>query len=357
MPAVMRVVVIGASGNVGTALVRRLRREPDIEIVGVARRLPPPDGIEWHRHDIGTAAVDELAGTFRGADAVIHLAWQIQPSHDQWALYRTNVLGSRTVIAAAAAAGVSTLVFASSLGVYAPGPKRSYVTEDWPRTGVIESSYSRHKVLVERLLDEAEAAHPGLRVIRLRPGLIFQRASATEIGRYFAGPLLPARLLRFGRLPLVPSHPRLRVQAVHADDVAEAYARALRSDARGAFNVAAGPVLDAAVAARLFHGVEVPVPAVLLQGAASLTWWLRLQPVDVGWIALGLGAPLMSTDRISRELGWQPAHDAESALLELVRGLADRAGTDTPPLSADPAKPGRLGGLVRGRLPGVGNPY
>jgi nucleoside-diphosphate-sugar epimerase len=353
----VRIVVVGASGNAGTALVRRLRQEPDIEIAGVARRLPPPDGIDWHRHDIGTASVDELAATFRGADAVVHLAWQIQPSHDQRALYRTNVLGSRTVIAAAVAAGVGTLVFASSLGVYAPGPKRAYVTEDWPRTGVFESSYSRHKVLVERLLDRAEAEHPGLRVVRLRPGLIFQRSSATEIGRYFAGPLLPARLLRFGRIPVVPSNPRLRVQAVHADDVAAAYLLALRGDAHGAFNVAAGPVLDAAVAARLFRGVEVPVPAVLLQTAASLTWRLRLQPVDAGWVALGLAAPLMSTDRITKELGWQPAHDAESALLELVRGLADRAGDDTPPLSADPSQPGRVGGLVRGRLPGVGDPY
>ncbi len=353
----MRVVVVGASGNVGSALVRRLRLEPDIEIAGVARRLPPADGVEWHSHDIGTASVDELAATFAGADAVVHLAWQIQPSHDQRALYRTNVLGSRTVIAAAVAAGVGTLVFASSLGVYAPGPKRAYVTEDWPATGVIESSYSRHKVLVEGMLDQVAAARPEMRVVRLRPGLIFQRASATEIGRYFAGPLLPARLLRFGRIPVVPSHPRLRVQAVHADDVAEAYLLALRGDARGAFNVAAEPVLDAAVAARLFHGVPVPVPAPLLHAAASLTWWLRLQPVDAGWIEMGLAAPLMATDRIIKELGWHPAHDAESTLLELVQGLADGAGADTPPLSTDPAKPGRPGGLAHGRLPGVGDPY
>src|SRR4029453_15824561 len=120
----------------------------------------------------------------------------------------------------------------------------------------LESSYSRHKALVERLLDRVESDHPTLRVVRLRPGLIFQRESGTEIGRYFAGPLLPARLLRFQRIPLIPSHRALRVQAVHADDVAEAYARVLRSDVRGAFNVAADPVLDPAVAARVFHGVR-----------------------------------------------------------------------------------------------------
>jgi UDP-glucose 4-epimerase len=354
----MRVVIVGASGNAGTALVRRLRQEPDVEIVGVARRLPPPDEIQWHSCDIGApGAAETLAGIFAGADAVVHLAWQIQPSHDQRVLYRTNVLGSLAVAEAVVRAGVPSLVFASSVGVYKPGPKHAYVKESWPRTGVIESSYSRHKVLVESLLDRVEADHPALRVVRLRPGLIFQRSSGTEIGRYFAGPLLPARLLRYQRIPVIPSHRSLRMQAVHADDVADAYARVLRSDLRGAFNVAAGPVLDPAVAARVFHGVQVPVPGWLLHAAASLSWRARLQPVDAGWVELGLKAPLMSCDRIAAELGWRPGHDAVSALTELVGGLAERAHADSPPLSGDPSLPGRLGGLVRGRLPGSGNPY
>jgi len=353
----MRVVIVGASGNAGTALVRRLRTESDTEIVGVARRLPSPDGLEWHSHDIGTATVEELADTFRGADAVVHLAWQIQPSHDQRVLYRTNVLGSATVAGAAVRAGVPALVFASSVGTYAPGPKDGYVSEKWPATGVLESSYSRHKALVEHLLDKVADDHPTMRVVRLRPGLIFQRQSGTEIGRYFAGPLLPAPLLRFQRIPVIPSHPRLRVQAVHADDVAEAYARVLRSDVRGAFNIAAGPVLDPALAAEMFHGVQVPVPGLLLSAAAELSWRLRLQPVDPGWVAMGLKTPLMSCDRAAAELGWRPARDAASSLRELIAGMAERAHGDTPPLSGDPALPGRLGGLVRGRLPGSGNPY
>jgi UDP-glucose 4-epimerase len=353
----MRVVIVGASGNHGTALVRRLRREPDVEIVGVARRLPPPDDLEWHSHDIGTAPVDELAATFRGADAVVHLAWQIQPSHDQRVLYRTNVLGSRNVAEAVVRAGVPTLVFTSSVGVYAPGPKDGFVTEAWPHTGMIESSYSRHKALAEGLLDRMEAEHPALRVVRVRPGLTFQRLSGTEIGRYFAGPLLPARLLKLQWIPVIPSHPALRVQAVHADDLADAYARVLRADVRGAFNVAAGPVLDPAVAARVFRGVQIPVPGFALHAAASLSWRLRLQPVDAGWVEMGLKAPLMSCDRIAAELGWRPEHDAVSALKELVAGMADRASDDTPPLSGDPALPGRLGGLLKGRLPGTGNPY
>jgi nucleoside-diphosphate-sugar epimerase len=272
-------------------------------------------------------------------------------------LFRTNVLGSREVARAALSAGVGTLIQASSVGVYSPGPKDAFVTEDYPRRGVVRSSYSRNKALVERMLDGIESEHPGLRVVRVRPGLIFQRASGTEIARYFAGPLLPARLLRHQRIPIIPAHPNLRLQAVHADDVADAYARILRSDARGAFNIAAGPVLDARVAADVFHGVPVRVPAPVLAGAAAMSWRLRLQPVDAGWLELALKAPLLWCGRAEAELGWRPRRDAVTSLRELVAGIAERAGAPSPPLSGDPDLPGRPGGLVRGRLPGTGDPY
>lgn len=328
----------------------------------MARRLPDPvgayAGASWHSVDIGQEdATERLTEVFAGADAVVHLAWQIQPSHDQRLLYRTNVLGSRAVARAVLRSGARALVHASSVGVYSPGPKDAFVRENWARAGVLESSYSRHKALVERMLDAVESEHPTLRVVRLRPGLIFQRAVGTEIGRYFVGPLLPARLLRPQWIPVVPSHPGLRMQAVHADDVADAYARAILSDVHGAFNIAAGPVLDPRVAARAFHGVRLPVPGIALAGAAAASWWLRLQPIDAGWVRLALKAPLMSCDRAATELGWRPTRDAVDALKELVAGMADRAHGDGPPLSADPALPGRLGGLLRGRLPGTGNPY
>jgi nucleoside-diphosphate-sugar epimerase len=358
----MRVVIVGATGNAGTALLRRLAAEDDVEVAGVARRLPADTGVyrgvEWHALDVGRDdAAEPLAGILRGADAVVNLAWQIQPSHDQRRLYRTNVLGAREVVRAALRAGVPSLVQASSVGVYAPGPKDAYVRESWPHTGVLASSYSRHKALVERMLDDVEAAHPTLRVVRVRPGLIFQRVAGTEIARYFAGPLLPAGLLRPQRVPVIPAHPRLRLQAVHADDVADAYAKVLRADLRGGLNLAAGPVLDPKVAASVFSGVPVRVPRIALTGAAALSWRLRLQPIDAGWVHLALAAPLMSSERARVELGWRPQRDAVDALHELVAGMADHAHAETPPLSGDPDLPGRWGGLAHGRLPGTGDPY
>src|ERR687886_1614175 len=244
-PLGMRVVVIGATGNVGTAVLRALEGETAVdEIVGVARRrpdTPPPAKTTWATADISR---DELEPLLDGADCVVHLAWLIQPSRDKSITHATNVTGSARVFEAAARAGVPAIVYASSIGTYAPGPKDHGVDEAWPTTGVPSSFYSRHKAAVERELDRFEAEHRDVRVVRLRPGLIFQRAAATGIRRLFAGPFLPSPLVRRELIPVVPRHPRLRTQAVHSDDVADAYRRAIVSDARGPFNVAADPPLD-----------------------------------------------------------------------------------------------------------------
>jgi nucleoside-diphosphate-sugar epimerase len=187
--------------------------------------------------------------------------------------------------------------------------------------------------------------------------LTFQRAAASQIARYFIGPLAPLSLLRLGRLPAVPGARQLRLQAVHADDVADAYARAVLSDVRGAFNIAAEPVLDADRVAARFGGRAVPTPPALLRAAAGLTWHARLQPVEPGWIELAATAPVMSTRRAESELGWSPRTGAMDALVELLDGMAHREGTDAPALRRRPAATVRLVRMLAGRLPGHGDPY
>jgi nucleoside-diphosphate-sugar epimerase len=336
----MRVVVVGATGNVGTALLAALVRAGGFDLVGVARQPPHAGGafahLEWHAADVGS---DDLTPAFRGADAVVHLAWQIQPSHDQAQLRRTNVAGSERVFRSAADAGVRSLVYASSVGAYSPGPKERRVDESWPTGGVPSSFYSRHKAEVERLLDRLEADAPALRVVRLRPSLVFSRHAASGIRRLFLGPLFPRALADPRRIPLVPDMPRLVFQAVHSEDVAEAYRLALVSDVRGAFNVAAEPPLDPAALAELLGARRVPLPVGLARRLVDVSWRLRLQPTPDGWVDLGLGAPTMDTTRARTELGWTPRYSAGAALLDLLAGLRDGAGLATPAL--DPAGGGR----------------
>jgi nucleoside-diphosphate-sugar epimerase len=346
----MRVAVVGATGNAGTSLLRALSADPSIdEIVGIARRLPK---LSFPRTTWVSADVvhDDLVTAFRGADAVVHLAWLIQPSRDRATTYAVNVDGSRRVFEAAAAAGVGTLVYASSVGAYSPGPKDRAVDESWPTGGIQTSFYSRDKAEVEAILDGFEAAHPDMRVVRLRPGLIFKGEAASGIRRLFAGPLLPTPLLRRRLIPVVPAMARLRFQGVHSFDIGEAYHLALTRDVRGAFNVAADPVLDPPELARLLDARPVPVPPRVLRAAVDASWKLRLQPTPPGWLDLALGVPLMDTTRAREELGWTPRHTAGEALLELIDGMRRGDGLDTAPLQAGGAGPLR----VREFLTGVG---
>jgi UDP-glucose 4-epimerase len=327
----VRVVVTGASGNVGTSLLAALSGDPKIEsVLGLARRLPDlaMPKVKWAAANV---ASDELTPHLRGADAVVHLAWAIQPSHQLQTLRRINVVGSERVFRAVAEARVPALVYASSVGAYSPGPKDRRVDESWPTNGVESSFYSRHKAEVERLLDRFEHEHPEIRTVRLRPGLIFKRESGEEQRRLFAGRLFPRFLAR--RVRAVPEIPRLRLQAVHSLDVGEAYRLALSNDVHGAFNIAAEPVLDPAFIARLLGARTIRVPARLARAAASLSWRLHLQPTPEGWLDLGLAAPLLDTSRARTELGWEPRHGADETFLELLSGIREGARLQTPPLS------------------------
>src|SRR3954447_25209575 len=124
----MRVVVTGASGNVASRLLPRLLNVDEVdEVVGVARRpprWPAPDWLRWVDCDIGGREGPEaLRRAFTGADAVVNLAWQIQPARDLEQMRRTQIDGSRNVFSAAADAGVGAIVYASSVGAYSAGPK------------------------------------------------------------------------------------------------------------------------------------------------------------------------------------------------------------------------------------------
>lgn len=330
----MRIAVAGATGNVGTALLRALQADPAVtSIVGLSRRGPerkgePYDGVEWHRADVSDPAHSQrLVEAFRGADSVIHLVWAIRPNRDRDFLRATNVDGSRRVFDAAAAAGVPRLVVASSIGAYGPADKRSRKDESHPTTGTPTSHYAAQKAEVERILDAFEAEHPEIRVARLRPGLIFQADAAPEIKDYFLGDLVPARLVARLRLPVIPYPKGVRAMALHADDVAEAYRLLAHSDAVGAFNVAAEPVIGPRAAAQILGArkvVEVPPP--LLRLAAQLTYALRLQPTDPGWIDMAVNAPAMDTTRIREELRWRETRTSIEAVRELLDSLDGREG-------------------------------
>jgi UDP-glucose 4-epimerase len=347
----MRIVVVGATGNLGTSVLRSLEKEKSVDsVLGLARRLPglAMPKVEWASADVVS---DDLVPHFRGADAVVLLAWIIQPSRDLTKQWMVNVEGSTRVARAAREAGVPSLLYASSVGAYSPGPKDRRVDESWPTGGTPTSYYGRHKAEVERRLDRFEAETSGVRVVRMRPGLVFKKEAAEGIRRLFAGPLFPSVLAHPALINFIPDIENLRSQVIHSYDVGEAFRLAIvNEEARGAFNLAAEPVLDAAEIGRILNARIVPMPAGVARAGAELSWKLRLQPVPPGWLDLSRNIPIMDTTRARTELGWAPRRSADETLLDVLEGLRAGSGLDTPPLS--PSTGGRF--RIREILTGVG---
>jgi UDP-glucose 4-epimerase len=330
----MRVVIVGGSGNVGSAVVRALSAEPRVtSVLGVARRRPDwtPPKTEWITADVAT---DDLTPLLWGADVAVHLAWLFQPTHDPSTTWATNAVGTARVLDAVSEAEVPALVYASSVGAYSPKDDDTPVDEVWPTHGWPTAAYGREKAYTERLLDTFIHAHPDRRVVRLRPAFIFQESSAMQQRRLFAGALLPTQLGRRGLIPLLPWPQGLRFQALHADDAADAYRRAIVDSVAGVFNVAADPVITGERMADLLGARLVPVPPQLVRRCIGSAWHAHLLPASPDLFEMARRLPVMSTARAAGELGWSPRHGADQAMSVFLDGLRQKASGPTPPLAA-----------------------
>lgn len=351
----MRIAVVGATGNAGTAVLRALHRHSEIEeVVGIARRLPdteiePYDQCEWRSLDIAAAiteaeAVKGLTDAFQGCDAVIHLAWMIQPNDRRELLERVNVEGTRRVAKAVAEAGVGHLVVASSVGVYSPDEARDALRkegtepplrdETFPTEGIDSSHYSVDKAAQEDVLDQFEAEHPDITVTRLRPGLLFQSDAASSIQRYFFDRAVPTRLLAPETMLSIPLPAGLRLQALHTDDVAEAFVAAALTGKGGAFNVCADDVLGPQELADIFTstGKFVEIPPGIVRAALVTANRTGVVSADAGWLDMGMHVPVMDNSKAKAELGWAPTRSAADALRELLEALAEGRGHASPVL-------------------------
>lgn len=332
----MRIVIVGGTGNIGTALVRRLASAHDVRVL--ARRPPEqPDeiapGVDWQRCDV---AADDLDPVVADADVVVHLAWLFQPTRDPARTWRVNVIGTERLLAALERAKTPALVYSSSVAAYSPRSDHHAVDEAFATHGAGIAAYAREKAYVERMLDSFELRNPRTRTVRMRSAFVFQRAAAAEQWRLFiANPRL-RRLFDTRLLPAVPLPSDLLVQAVHADDLTEAFVAAIEGDAAGPYNVAADDVLEAPDVAALLNARALRVDARRMRALVGTAWKAHASKAPPDLYDTMMSLPVMSTRRARDELGWRPRTTAADAIGAFLAGTAEQQTGPTPALAEEP---------------------
>jgi UDP-glucose 4-epimerase len=122
---------------------------------------------------------------------------------------------------------------------------------------------------------------------------------------------------------------------------------------RGAFNVAAEPVIDAAALGRLLHARPIPIPPRAARWVLDAGWRLHAVPASPWLLELALSLPVMDTSRATNELGWKPAIASIDAIDEMLHGMREHAGGETAPLRAGRLSEWRAEDLVGSRAPGM----
>ncbi|MEY3361541.1 MAG: hypothetical protein RL531_1260 [Actinomycetota bacterium] len=302
------VAVTGASGLVGRAVLRALAASPTVgRIVAIDLREPDdrPVGTDHRTGDILTA---DLEAWFAGVDAVIHLAGIVDPIIDEALAAQVNVVGTRRVLDAAAAAGVARIVRVAPATVYGAWPTNPQpLTEDAPLRPVPGHSTAAHAAEIERLLIDWRAEHPEVTVTTLRTAPVLGRGADHVWARVLVGP----RRLRVRGA----ANP---VQVVHPDDVAAAVLLAVAVDLPGAYNVAADGALAAEEVAALLGRTDLPaLPAELLTRVLTRTFGSGASPVPPS-VVQHLEHPwVLATDRIAAR-GWRARVTNEECVLEAL---------------------------------------
>jgi NAD+ dependent glucose-6-phosphate dehydrogenase len=143
-----RVLITGASGNIGKMLTSRFADRYDLVLLGT-RDATTEEGLPVHGADVRD--LDALVPHMGGVDTVVHLAGDASPQATWESVSEVNILGTRNVLEAARLAGVRRVVFASSnhaMGMYDRDGQWPVYTHQLPRP---DSLYGVSKVFGETI--------------------------------------------------------------------------------------------------------------------------------------------------------------------------------------------------------------
>jgi len=309
------VVVTGASGSVGSRLIRSLVDRDDVSrVVAIDQVKPGLDHPKLYVAEVDLSALSQkqesdIAREAAGATAIIHLAWaagddDVSSVEEQKNRARSNVKAVKAALDLASVCGVAAFVHVSSATVYGAWSDNDVPLSEQSRIlPNPELPFAVAKAEAERVIAEWSEANRSVAVAVLRPAVTVGSADR-RLYRELDGTGVPG-FASEGRL----------VQYLHVDDLAAAVEFAWDQGLDGVFNVAPDSGIAEEEARRLAGGLaalDVPGrPGALL---AALGWKVWRKGVPPEALAYAIYPWVVSPDRLVGA-GWKPAYSSAEAFV------------------------------------------
>jgi UDP-glucose 4-epimerase len=262
-----------------------------------------PAKVRVHVQDVA----DSLDTVFQEEqpDAVVHLAYLLNPGRDRADARRVNVGGTESVLNASTRARVRHIVYLSSTSVYGARPDNPIpLTEDATPRPIPGFAYSEDKLASERLLGEYGRAHPACCVTVLRGCVVMGPGARNFISQALTKPVM------VGVLGADPP-----MQFFHEDDLVNLLLHVIRRPKAGTYNFGGEGTVRYSEMLRMARRPAVWLPAWLLYPLVQGLWRLRIQNdapacgldfIRYPWVA--------STERLREGLGFVPKYTSGQAL-------------------------------------------
>ena len=307
-----RIAITGSSGYLGSSLIRYFAAcEPEVKILGLDV-VPPrdPGGHEFLQLDMCRPEFVEALKIFQ-PDTVVHMAFVVQPIHDERKMRAINLEGSRNVLEATAAAGAKSLLVTSSATALGAWPDNPVPLDDsWPGRAGPQFSYAQHKVELEAMLVRFAREQPQITVSCLRPCIV----GGPRMDNYLRHLLfdMPIMVLLDGI--------DAAIQLVHEDDVSAAIRLILVRGGTGAYNIAPPDTISLTELAELTGRRRMSAPFWLGRLLAWMAWKTHFPPhkYPPGFLYFLRYPWLAASNRLVRELGFQFQYSSRETFLEML---------------------------------------
>ncbi len=306
-----RIAITGSSGYYGRKLIEHARRvAPTVRILGIDV-VPPRDSApdEFVKLDIRHPDVQTTLASFQ-SDTIVHLAFVLNPTHDNRQMHDINVGGTQNVFAAVRSIRPQRFLMSSSATAYGAWPDNPIpMHETWRLKAREKFQYSADKTAIEAAIRLLADELPDVAVSWTRPAIICGENVENFLSRLILN--LPFMILPDGK--------DVPMQFVHESDCAAATWEILFQNARGPFNVAPPDWVPIRRVAELTNRRAVKLPYWSMKLATTIWWGLRLPVFDFPaslhdfvrypWV--------VAPTRLQDELGFRFQHSAEETLMEM----------------------------------------